>query len=41
MTSRREAGASGLPTTVSSRSMRHLPVLAPANTTLNGGIERT
>ena len=38
MTSRRGAGASGLPAIVSSRSMLHLPVLAPTNTTLNGGI---
>src|SRR5215469_3364734 len=39
-TSRREAGPSGLPATVSSRSMLHLPVLPPTNATANGGIKQ-
>ena len=36
-TSSREAGGSGMPATVSSRSMLHLPLLPPTNATCNGG----
>src|SRR5215831_19702014 len=37
-TASREAGASGLHATVSSRSMPHLPVLPPTNATCSGDI---